>query len=234
MNFLQPLMLFAVPLIALPIVIHLINQRRYQTMRWGAMRFLLAANKMSRGYARIRQWLILACRTIAIAGLIFAASRPLASGVLGLIGGTSTDTTIVLLDRSPSMSQTGAAGSLTKREAALQQLVDTLKKLGSTHWVLIESERAQPREIDSLEQLLELPETQSSSTSADVPAMLETAAKYIQNNKTGRTDVWICSDLRANDWQHRSGRWQEFRDKVLGLSAERTISAFRIRRTVAR
>src|SRR5215468_3366722 len=78
MNFVQPMLLAALPLVALPIIIHLINQRRYQTVRWAAMMFLLAANRMSRGYARIRQWLIMAMRMAAIAGLIFAISRPLA------------------------------------------------------------------------------------------------------------------------------------------------------------
>ena len=34
MNFLQPAILWAIPLIALPIVIHLINQWRYQTRPW--------------------------------------------------------------------------------------------------------------------------------------------------------------------------------------------------------
>ncbi len=55
MSFLQPSMLWAIPLIALPIIIHLLNQWRYQTKRWGAMMFLLAANRMNRGYARLRQ-----------------------------------------------------------------------------------------------------------------------------------------------------------------------------------
>ena len=72
MSFLQPtLLLLALPVIALPIIIHLINQRRYQTIRWAAMMFLLAANRMSRGYARIRQYLILTARMLAIAGLGF-------------------------------------------------------------------------------------------------------------------------------------------------------------------
>jgi hypothetical protein len=35
MTFLHPWMLAALPLIGLPIIIHLINQRRYQTMHWG-------------------------------------------------------------------------------------------------------------------------------------------------------------------------------------------------------
>ena len=82
MSFLQPAWLWALPLVAIPIVIHLINQRRYQTVRWGAMMFLLAANRMSRGYARIRQWLIMAMRMAAIATLVFAISRPLAGLVL--------------------------------------------------------------------------------------------------------------------------------------------------------
>src|SRR5437763_13982012 len=105
MSFLQPLMLAALPLAALPIIIHLINQRRYQTIRWAAMMFLLAANRMSRGYAKLRQWLIMFFRMLAIAGLIFAISRPLASGWLGITAGGRADTTIILLDRSPSMRQ---------------------------------------------------------------------------------------------------------------------------------
>ena len=55
MSFLQPAVLLGLPIILLPIIIHLINQRRFQTVDWGAMRFLLAANRMSKGYARIRQ-----------------------------------------------------------------------------------------------------------------------------------------------------------------------------------
>src|SRR3954452_178999 len=103
MSFLQPMLLAALPLMALPIIIHLINQRRYQTVRWAAMMFLLAANRMSRGYARVRQWLILSARMLAIAGLAFVIGRPLAGGWLGLTAGARADTTILILDRSPSM-----------------------------------------------------------------------------------------------------------------------------------
>ncbi len=121
MSFLQPWMLWAIPLVALPIIIHLLNQWRYQTKRWGAMMFLLAANRMNRGYARLRQWLILAMRTLAVAGLIFAVSRPLASGFLGLAGGNKSDATLVLLDRSPSMQEQGSGGQ-SKLDTGRQQL----------------------------------------------------------------------------------------------------------------
>src|SRR5215475_11785820 len=126
MTFLQPLLLTALPLVALPILIHLINQRRYRTIRWAAMMFLLAANRLSRGYARLRQWLIMAFRMLAIAGLIFAISRPLASGWLGLTAGGRPDTTIILVDRSPSMRQSHAGGGGSKLETGLRKLADTL------------------------------------------------------------------------------------------------------------
>jgi hypothetical protein len=213
MSFLQPLLLAALPLVALPIIIHLINQRRYQTIRWGAMMFLLAASRMSRGFARLRQWLIMAFRMAAIAGLIFAISRPLAGGWLGLAAGGRPETTIVLLDRSPSMQQKSPTGAgASKLQTGLRQLVLTLQTIGSSRWVLIESTRREPIELESIDELLTSPSTGPSSASADLPAMLLAAREYVKANKSGRTEIWICSDIRQNDWNSESGRWQAIRD----------------------
>ena len=218
MSFLQPMLLAALPLVALPLIIHLINQRRYQTVRWAAMMFLLAANRMTRGYARLRQWLIMAFRMAVIAGLVFAISRPLAGGWLGLAAGNRADTTLIVLDRSPSMQQTGAGGGASKLETGRRQLVRTLETLGSGHWVLIESSTNRPRELEELQALLTTPSAEATSASSDLPAMLLAAREYIRANKTGRTEIWICSDLRENDWSAGSGRWQSLRDSFLEVS----------------
>jgi hypothetical protein len=215
MSFLQPLLLAALPLVALPIIIHLINQRRYQTVRWAAMMFLLAASRMSRGYARIRQWLIMAFRMAAIAGLVFAVSRPLAGGWLGLTAGGRPDTTLVLLDRSPSMQQGATGGRGSKLETGRRQLARALGTLGSGRWVLIEGGTNRARELDSADALLSSPGTEPVSAPADIPGMLQAARDYIRANKSGRTEVWICSDTRENDWSPESGRWQALRDAFL-------------------
>jgi len=217
MTFLQPMLLVALPLIALPIVIHLINQRRYQTIKWAAMIFLLAANRMSRGYAKLRQWLILLFRTLAIATLVFAVSRPLAGGWLGRAGGGKPDTTIILLDRSPSMRQQTAGTIVSKLDAGRHQLARTLPVLGSGRWVLIESTTNAAQEIESPADLVKLASTEPSGTTADLPAMLEAARDYIRTNQAGRTEIWICSDLRQNDWNPESVRWQALRESFLEL-----------------
>ena len=216
MSFLQPAMLIALPLIALPIIIHLINQRRFQTVQWGAMQFLLAANRMSRGYARIRQWLILAARTLAIAALIFAISRPLSSGWLGVAGGGQVDTTIVLLDRSPSMTQLGPGG-ISKLEAGLAKLVDSLETLGGNRFLLIDSVNQEPVEFEKPADLLQMPEVLAVSASADLPALLEATDRYIRENRPSRAEVWMLSDVRRNDWKDDSGRWDAIRESLIEI-----------------
>ncbi len=216
MSFLQPAILIALPLIALPIIIHLINQRRFQTVNWGAMQFLLAANRMSRGYARIRRWLILAARTLAIAGLIFAISRPLSSGWLGVAGGGQIDTTMILLDRSPSMLQRGPSG-ITKLDSGIDQLVNSLEMLRSSRFVLIDSANLEAIEIDSPGVLAGLADSSAVSGSADIPAMLEVADQYIRTNRPSRCEVWMLSDVRRGDWKDESGRWDTIRASLAEL-----------------
>jgi hypothetical protein len=215
MSFLQPMLLAALPLVALPIIIHLINQRRYQTVQWAAMMFLLAANRMSRGYARIRQWLIMAFRMAAVAGLVFAISRPLAGGWLGVTASGRADTTIIVLDRSPSMQQGAAGGLGSKLETGTRQLVRALETLGSIRWVFVDGARRPPRELESPGVLLGSPMAAPTSAPADLPGLLEVARDYIKANKTGRTEVWICSDLRRNDWNPDDGRWRSLRESFL-------------------
>jgi hypothetical protein len=217
MSFLQPWMLAALPLALLPVIIHLINQRRYQNVPWAAMMFLIAANRMSRGFARIRQWLILAVRVAALAALLVAVARPLAGGWLGLAGGGRADTTLLVIDRSASMGSGGAGSGATKLQSGLAQLAGALETTGSGRWVLIESGSGVPRELESPAALRDAQALGPTAASADLPALLESARSYIAENKVGRTEVWILSDLRAADWDADSGRWTALRDAFLAF-----------------
>ena len=218
MGFLQPLALIALPLIGLPILIHLINQYRHRTIPWAAMMFLMSAKRMSKGMARLRHFLILLMRVLAVAALIFVVSRPLSGGWLGSIGMSKPDATLILLDRSASMEVQDLQTGQSKRSAALQKLAELLEQGDyGTHLVLIDSANGQLQEVDSPKALLGLPTTESSATSANIPGMLESALAYLKANKSGRVDVWICSDLSENDWDVESGRWQAIREEFAQL-----------------
>ena len=220
MNFIQPWMLLALPLVVVPIIIHLVNQRRFQTVPWAAMMFLMQASRMSAGYTKLRQWLILLMRALAVACLIFFTSRPLASGLIGLLGSRSSEVAIVLLDRSPSMQETQAGSGATKLQGALQQLSGTLKTLGVQRVVVFDTASEKPIEFESPGAMVSDPSLVANGLTSDIPGMLERALLYVKNNRTGNVNVWICSDMRESDWRSRDGRWAADREGFISLPQE--------------
>lgn len=222
MTFLVPALLFALPLAALPVVIHLIHLYRRRQVKWAAMMFLRMAQRMNKGLSRLRQILILTCRVLAVAAILFVITRPMAGGLLGLTGGVP-DTVIVLLDRSASMEQQNLATGTSKRAAGIAKLAQALRDTVGTRskLVLIENARLQPQLLDKPESLIDLPLTGPTDTAADVPALLQGALDYITTNQTGRTDVWVLSDLRQSDWDAASGRWPALRSAFASLKGLR-------------
>ena len=215
MTFLQPFILFALPLIALPILIHLINQNRHKTIPWAATMFLLQAKRMARGMARLRYILIMAARMLAVAGLIFAISRPMSGGWLGLTTSAAPELTVVILDRSVSMEEEDPKTGRSKRQTALEKLAGALRDLGrNTRIALFDSATGERHDLASSDALTELPEVATTATHADIPALMQEAAEYILTNEAGRTDVWICSDLRQSDWNPSGGRWESVRQQL--------------------
>ena len=208
MQFLNPYWLFALPLIALPILIHLLNQRRHKTIDWGAMQFLLTARKLNRGMARIKQILIMTSRMLIIAGLLFMVARPLASGWVGSLTGGKPETVIVVLDRSASMQQQNLTTGESKLTMGVRQIVDALKTTGvQGPIVVLDSVDSQPIFVEKTEALLDLPCTRALDGSTNIPGLMARTLDYISENETGRTDIWICSDGAENDWNAESGQW---------------------------
>ncbi|MCA8982404.1 MAG: BatA domain-containing protein [Planctomycetaceae bacterium] len=212
MSFLQPALLWALPLITLPVLIHLMQRRRPETVGWAAMSFLLSATALPSGYSRIRQWVVLALRTLAFAGLILAISRPLASNWLQLAMPARVDLTLILLDCSPSMQQRESATGPTKMQSIREQLAGVMNNMPSHRWVVIDSANRVPIEISSIAELDRIAEVEGVSSSADIPGMLQAAYNFLQSQQSARTEVWLCSDARKQDWQPEDTRWQGLRE----------------------
>lgn len=216
MSFLQPILLIGLPLALLPVIIHLINQHRHRTVKWAAMMFLLDAKKLTKGIDRLRQFLILAMRVLAVAALIFAASRPLAGGFMAGAGGKA-DTILVLLDRSASMEEQNLETGESKRSSALAKITELLRKTSSrSEVVLIDSATLEPTKVTNLSSLESLPQAAPTATAANIPALLQAGVDFLATNTSGRTDIWIASDLQSEDWKADSGNWQSIRADLSG------------------
>ncbi len=232
MSFLQPALLFALPLALLPVLVHLLNKRRHRTIKWAAMMFLVKATREDRGRRRLRHFLILACRVLAVAALVFLLSRPLAGGWLAWTGGNRPEAIVLILDRSPSMEARPSTESLSKRELAVERWQSAISDFASgTRLVLIDSAIGEPIELVGAEALADLPQTSPSDRAADLPALFERALEYLETNRPGRSEIWIASDLQASNWLAADGRWgaarrayaelgQDMPVRVLALTGE--------------
>ena len=76
MRFLFPTFLFALLSIAIPVIIHLFNFRRYKTVYFSNVGFLKDVKKESHKKSRLKQLLILLARILTIVFLVFAFAQP--------------------------------------------------------------------------------------------------------------------------------------------------------------
>ncbi len=221
MLFLNPLLLWGLLAAAVPVAIHLLNRRRHKTIPWAAMQFLLKATRESRGKKNLRHLLILTCRALAIAALAIAAARPIVSSLIGW-GGGSIDTVILLLDRSASMETKPGDGLNPRRQIVIEKIRDTLKTLGATRLVLIDSASGKPQEIPSPDVLADIAATAPTDTAADFPTLLTRAAEFLSDT-TGRSEVWLASDLQSSNWQPDDPRWAAARASLAALPQKPAI-----------
>src|SRR5258705_2827788 len=83
--------------VSLPVLIHLLNRRRFQVVDWAAMDFLLQADKESRRRIRLQHWLLLLLRSLAVALIGLLLARPLLSTALtGSVSAAPFERIIVL------------------------------------------------------------------------------------------------------------------------------------------
>jgi len=218
MTFLQPFILLGLPLILVPIVIHLLNRLRHRSMPWAAMMFLRSATRKSTRYAKLRQFLILLFRVLAVFALVMALSRPLSGGWMGWLASGAPDTIMILLDRSATMEARSVGGQSSKRQQALEVFVESVRTLAAgSRVVLVESAFQDPQEVSPPEALLDHPRTRPTDTAADLPSLIQTAADWIADNQPGSVELWLASDLQRSNWLPESERWPAVAESLAGL-----------------
>ena len=209
MTFLQPLILWGLPLVLLPVIIHLINRMRHRPRQWAAMQFLLAATRSSTSHAKLRNLLIMLMRILAVLALLIFLARPLVGGWMGWALAAAPDVILLLVDRSASMELRVTGADESRREYALRMLAYAAEEFEHTsHLVLLDSATRQASELPNAASLLEWPDTKPTDTAADLPAMLQTALDWLIENKAGTAEIWIASDLQASNWQPDDPRWE--------------------------
>ena len=109
MSFVYPNFLWAYFLIAIPIIIHLFNFRRYKTVYFSRVEFLKEVTEDSRSGVKLKHLLVLISRILAIICLVTAFAQPF----IPLEESANTENvTSIYIDNSYSMQAEGKDGNL--------------------------------------------------------------------------------------------------------------------------
>jgi hypothetical protein len=222
LSFLSQPILWGLFAASVPVIIHLLNRRRFRIVKWAATSFLLKASRESRGKKKLKHFLILACRALAIAALIFAVARPLIGGFLGS-GSGSVGTVVLILDRSASMETKPGSGQLSHRQSVITKITEAVENMGSPRLVLIDSASGEIQEVPSPDALSELSTTSATDTQADIPTLLAKAIDYLDETNPGQSEIWVASDLQRGDWRPGDSRWGAIQAGLEGLPTKTNL-----------
>lgn len=208
MTFLTPLLAWGMLLGAIPIIIHLLNRRRFRRVEWAPMRYLKLTIQRNRRRIQIEELLLLLMRVAALILLFFFLARPVLNptGLERWLGSGGRSSQVVLVDDSTSMGYAAGDASAFQRAretaaallaAARPQDRCTIATTSAPRTpVLQEVEGARRDELTAA--ALGLPIT---ATHAAWPAVLDGVDELLRSCTYPTRQLTILTDLRRPGWE---------------------------------
>ena len=212
----------------IPIVIHLLHRRRFQTEPWAAMRFLLAATRKQSRRLKLEQLLLLAIRTICVLLIALALSRPTAETLGEYFQSEGPMHRIIVIDATYSMGYAPSGRTRFDRAKDLaRQIIGASKQGDALNLVRISD--SSPRIV------VRRPAYQSAAVMEEVDQLTlndervaaSVSLKEIQEltslaPELSRKEVYFITDLQAATWAPpESSEAQSIRQELQKL-ADRT------------
>ncbi|HEX3358834.1 MAG TPA: BatA domain-containing protein, partial [Tepidisphaeraceae bacterium] len=125
-------------LASVPIIIHILNRRRFKTVNWAAMEFLLKALRRNRRRLRFEQWLLLAVRCLVLFFLGLALARPMGCNdtTLASLAARRAGLHVIVIDNSYSMAyesdRPGAKTNFDQSKILAKEIIDRLSRGGES------------------------------------------------------------------------------------------------------
>jgi hypothetical protein len=210
---LNMLMLAGLAGVSIPIIIHLLNRRRYNVVDWGAMQFL-QLSETTRRRLMIEELLLMLLRMALIAILVLALAAPFVeSDALARLGGGDRDV-VLIFDGSYSMgySDKGPSAHEAAKEWA-QAFVNDLSA-GDSVSVLQAKQQVVPVlgtptvDLDrARDKIANLP---APAGGCDWPSAVQAAHKILAKSNRSRRDIIILSDNQRFGWADDNSliRWE--------------------------
>jgi len=122
MTFLNPLILYGLAAISIPVIIHFFNLRKLKKVEFSTLMFLKELQKSKMKRIKLKQLLLLLLRVLIIVFLVLAFANPVYKGAA--VSSSSSSATLIILDNSFSMSGKDAFGDyLQQGKTAVNDII---------------------------------------------------------------------------------------------------------------
>ncbi len=217
-------LLYGLAAAAVPIIIHLLNRRRFQEVTWAAMQFLMAAVRKNRRRIRIEQWLLLAIRTLVVLLVVSAMAKPFLETFGAVLAGRRTHRVLVL-DNSLSMGYTsGDSSRFDQAKAAAAQLVKESRSGDAISVILM---GYPPKVIigdpsHNLEDVKkEIDELSISDGGTDLAGTFMAIDHVLEGSSIPQKEVVFLTDLQATSWRPPAETAKALKDVLAKLEERR-------------
>ncbi len=203
--FLHPLYLFGLFAASVPLLIHLLNRRKLNRLRFPAVRFvLLSQRRISRSH-RLKHWILLALRTLAVCLLVLLLANPIFQIGAGLFAGGGAVSLVVILDNSLSMQWSSEGEGFKQAKEAVRALVSSLKDQDRMALVSTNAIADSPTRLkESKESLLrDLDAIQIAPGVADFSLSLRKAYTLLRG-PASQKEIWLITDMAFTGWDRFS------------------------------
>ncbi|HXV50165.1 MAG TPA: BatA domain-containing protein [Candidatus Binatia bacterium] len=203
--FLYPAFLLGLLAASLPILIHLLNRRRLKRVQFPAVRFILLSQKrISRSY-RLRHWLLLALRTLAVVFLALLLANPIFQSGAGLFAGSGPVSLVVLLDNSLSMTWSGDGNGFKQAKEAARLLISGLNEGDRAALVPTNISGKEAFRLKDQKEILlkELESIEIADGTANLTAALGKAYELL-NLPAGEKEIRFITDMGLTGWDQFS------------------------------
>lgn len=204
MSFLYPLFLVAGLSLAIPVLIHLFNLRRYKTIYFPHTRFLKNIQLNSRRQSQVRYKWLLFFRLLFLAALILAFAQPFFGGADKK--NTANKLQVIYIDNSGSMSVKKGALRLLDiaKDAARKQVKQA--HTGS-RFVLLTNDRPfsyQPIPADKV--LTEINNIELSANSKSAGQVFASVQNLLQSEAKTGAELYYYSDFQRNSFEAKEDK----------------------------
>ena len=203
MQFLNPLYLIALAAAAIPIILHLLNLRRTRVIEFSTLSFLKELQKSRIRKLKLKQWLLLALRTLIIIFVVLAFTRPALRTGFGFLPGTSAKTSaVIVLDNSFSMLTSDEHGQLLKQaRQKATELVDMMEAGDEAALVLTTAPDENVDFTAALNALRgEIEDVQPSYAHGDYRQALTAAGALLAQSDNFNKEVYILTDRQRSQY----------------------------------